>query len=152
MNKVLELSIKYTIKDIFVAVNYKFGLVINLIRSNNQTKLIAYILIIIKPFLLLGIWISKYKVLRNIIHFELSEMHMKVIRNKEQNIIEWSRFCEYVETKNFIMIQLDKELGQGDGQSLFPKRIFKEEEIDFLKSILEKNSIKKGAIDLNMDL
>ena len=70
----------------------------------------------------------------------------------KEKIIEWDRFSNYIDTPDFIMLQHDKNLEKGDGQALFPKKYFKNNELNDFKSILETNDIYSGSVDLNMNI
>lgn len=121
------------------------------IKKKYKFQLLVFRLI--SPFVLFGIvvyaWINK---LRKVYKYKLSPEGMILFANEIEQSVKWSRFSSYEKTENFILLQLDKDEGESDGQVLFPKRCFSENKWLRLIDIFEENDVNSGEIDLNMDI
>ncbi len=149
----MEFSIKYTKRDYWAVVKFKMTKAILVAKKKKKNKFEILLFRLISPFVLLGVVIiASFKKLKVNYKFILSQSGVTRIIDEKQELAMWSRFICYEKTENFIMLQFDKNVGDNDGQALFPRRCFSETEWLRLIEVFEENNVNSGEIDLNMDI
>ncbi len=123
----MEFSIKYTKRDYLAAVKFKMSKSILALKAKKKYKFQLLVLRLISPFIIFGIVIyASFKKLGADYKFKLSPAGMTRFTNEREESVKWSRFSCYEKTEKFILLQLDENEGESDGQVLFPKRCFSE--------------------------
>lgn len=147
----MQFSIKYTISDYLAAVRFKFKKATIVISETHNYKGSLLLFRLLYPFILGGILVfAFFKKLSKEYNFILTESRFTRTSGDTEESVLWSRFSSYEVTEDFILLQLDKNKGNADGQVLFPRRCFDESSWQQLMNTFEKNDIHAGEIDLNM--
>ncbi len=144
----LDLNFRYSVRDIYHAVSYKFGEIITELKAKGVSGL--WLLRVFKPFLVTALvnWRSpklKFK------HSYRLDNLFRYSSNKRSKSVKWDNFANYTETKSVLFLNLDIAKGY-DGQIIIPKRVLSDDDLSKLKSILAINQINLGDIDLNMNI